>query len=543
MPNRHDGREDFKAASVTLPIAFVGTAVGSLVCAANMYFGMQLGSINTMATSSALISFTIFRYTPILRMHPFTPVENVIVQTIACSVAGMPIAASMLSVIPALEFLRRDQDDEGGKRELSVLELIIWSLGVSLFGIVIAAPLRKHFIVRERLLFPSGFATAVLVGLLHRDDEIARATNLDENTLCRQGAHSSEPTSDQGCPDGGDIPQTASAVSNEGRDNTYGNVSPASGGTILVRAFSGTTIHLLLTYFVPGLKTIPVFGRVAAREWLWLLDLSPAFMAFGMLLDVPIACSMMLGAVLGWGVLSPLAKSHGWAPGPADDMETGARGWLIWIIIAFLLGDSFVRLLCGSMNVVMAFHTRFKLKGTHCRVDDEGDPGAQPLLGQRTGSESESNTALRDFTPDIAAEPDTVASGKTIMLWSVVSAVACAICTRAVFGQNLPLHVIIIAIFIAFPLALPVIQSTGETDTAPVNTLSNALQFLFVLMISDSLASKLVTMIAGAITEAGLWQSAVFMTDLKTAYLVNAPPRVMFKAQLIGFVVGCIVSW
>ncbi len=43
---------------------------------------------------------------------------------------------------------------------------------------------------------------------------------------------------------------------------------------------------------------------------------------------------MLLGAVVGWGILSPLAKYQGWAPGPVDDWLTGSRGWLVWTSLA-----------------------------------------------------------------------------------------------------------------------------------------------------------------------------------------------------------------
>lgn len=49
-------------------------------------------------------------------------------------------------------------------------------------------------------------------------------------------------------------------------------------------------------------------------------------------------------------------------------------------------------------------------------------------------------------------------------------------------------------------------------------------------------------MAAGAVTEAGLWQSAVLMTDLKTAYLVQASPKVMFRAQLLGSIIGAFIG-
>lgn len=68
----------------------VGTALGFLFCTANMYFGLQVGSVNTMSESTALMSFAIFRSLPSsFPLHVFTA-ENVSVQTIASSIAGKP---------------------------------------------------------------------------------------------------------------------------------------------------------------------------------------------------------------------------------------------------------------------------------------------------------------------------------------------------------------------------------------------------------------------------------------------------------------------
>jgi uncharacterized oligopeptide transporter (OPT) family protein len=49
-------------------------------------------------------------------------------------------------------------------------------------------------------------------------------------------------------------------------------------------------------------------------------------------------------------------------------------------------------------------------------------------------------------------------------------------------------------------------------------------------------------MVLGGITEAGLWQSAVLMSDLKSAYLAQTSPKVMFHAQILGSVVGAFVG-
>jgi hypothetical protein len=49
--------------------------------------------------------------------------------------------------------------------------------------------------------------------------------------------------------------------------------------------------------------------------------------------------------LVGWGILSPLSKHSGWAPGPVGDMATGARGWILWVSLAIMCADSLVSLL------------------------------------------------------------------------------------------------------------------------------------------------------------------------------------------------------
>jgi uncharacterized oligopeptide transporter (OPT) family protein len=48
--------------------------------------------------------------------------------------------------------------------------------------------------------------------------------------------------------------------------------------------------------------------------------------------------------LVGWGILSPLAKLSGWAPGPVGDMTSGARGWILWTSLAIMCADSLVSL-------------------------------------------------------------------------------------------------------------------------------------------------------------------------------------------------------
>ena len=48
--------------------------------------------------------------------------------------------------------------------------------------------------------------------------------------------------------------------------------------------------------------------------------------------------------LVGWAVLSPIARYSGWAPGPVGDMTNGARGWILWTSLAIMCTDSLVSL-------------------------------------------------------------------------------------------------------------------------------------------------------------------------------------------------------
>ena len=154
----------------------VGLTIGALITFSNTYFGLQTGWISTMAMPSALIGFSVFKVLSKHLSFPFTPVENVLIQTVAGAVGTMPLGCGFVGVIPALEFLLKPGEDgpegdggdgEGGPLNLSFWKLVIWSLGVCLFGVVFAVPLRKEVIVREKLRFPSGTASALMLKVLH----------------------------------------------------------------------------------------------------------------------------------------------------------------------------------------------------------------------------------------------------------------------------------------------------------------------------------------------------------------------------------------
>lgn len=73
--------------------------------------------------------------------------------------------------------------------------------------------------------------------------------------------------------------------------------------------------------------------------------------------------------LVGWAVLSPLAKHSGWAPGPVGDMTTGSRGWILWISLAIMCTDSLVSLCPVIYETVTEKILPAAVFGTHSNTD------------------------------------------------------------------------------------------------------------------------------------------------------------------------------
>jgi uncharacterized oligopeptide transporter (OPT) family protein len=105
-----------------------------------MYFGLQTGWVSTMTMPASLMGFGIFR---LLRSRlgelPFSPVENVLVQTVAGSMAIMPLGCGFVGVLPAMNYLL--EPEEQGPVVLGMGKLVVWALGLCYFGVVFAVPL------------------------------------------------------------------------------------------------------------------------------------------------------------------------------------------------------------------------------------------------------------------------------------------------------------------------------------------------------------------------------------------------------------------
>lgn len=407
-----------------------GALVGFLLCGSNMYFGLQTGWVTMGSVQSALVGFGMFQSSE----RGLSVQENVMLQTTAVAAATMPLSGGFLGVVPALEQLGR---------RLSIVEQLQWCLGLGFFGAFLAVPLRSEMLLRQRLEFPSGKATAKLIEVLHSK---------------RRGSFAKEWS--------------------------------ALKASVLAGALFSVSSALF-----PCVSMIQIFGAKAAA-WGWMLDPSPAYIGQGAIMGLRSGISMLVGAILGFGILGPVAKRMGWAPGQLDDWKSGPTGFVVWVSLALMLGDSL-----ASLGL----------------------------------------TAIRAACPR-RAEPamDGTAVSVPYAVWSVGLAASTTVCvavltTTGLLGVGETLAAITCAVFVS----VVAIRALGETDINPVSGVGKVSQLLFAFVSPGNVVPNLV---AGAVAEAGAAQGGDMMQDLKTGLLVAASPTAQFHAQLLGSVCSIVFT-
>ncbi|KAI1151117.1 OPT oligopeptide transporter protein-domain-containing protein [Nemania diffusa] len=532
----------------------VGLLVGLVICFSNMYFGLQTGWVSMMTMPASLLGFGIFRTLSRHLSFPFTPVENVLVQSVAGGMAIMPLGCGFVGVLPAMEYLLKPA--EQGPIYLSMGKLIIWSLGLCYFGVVFAVPLRRQVIIREQLKFPSGFSTAVLIGVLHGKGTTQSSGALDSSKATTFGSLALE-----------NQPLFESEDVNDEEDRTASakKQSWAANIRLLLLSFGISGVYTLSTYFFPILRNLPIFGTVAAETWLWTLNPSFAYVGQGIIMGPATTIHMLLGAVIGWGVLSPLAKTRGWAPGPINDWETGSKGWIVWTSLAIMLADAVISLGHIALRpiiehgpaLLMSLGQRYDrggLRGLFQRHPTGYTTVATDETTNRRHSTSSAGglSGISSFRDEQGtrkiwnhddAPPEQLVGTKTVTIGLVLSILFCIGSIHITFGELVPLYGTIIAVFMAMLLSIMGVRALGETDLNPVSGISKIAQLFFALIIPQTnKASVLINLIAGAVSEAGALQAGDLMQDLKTGHLLGAAPKAQFWGQIIGATVGAVVS-
>jgi OPT family oligopeptide transporter len=210
------------------------------------------------------------------------------------------------------------------------------------------------------------------------------------------------------------------------------------------------------------------------------------------------AWSLLLGAAINFGVLAPWLYAQGVLPEKLG--YKAIVGWSVWCGASLIFTSSLLSFALQWRTVVRALQS---VSGAFESAGDGTTSREVPLPWFFIG--------LAILTPPIV--------GLQYLL----------------FGIKLWMG--LLAVILAFFIAIVACRATGETDTTPTSGLGKITQLTFGVLDPTTPITNLMT--ANVTGGVGL-HAADLLTDLKSGYLLKADPRQQFWAQFFGVVAGSL---
>ncbi|KAH9751525.1 metal-nicotianamine transporter YSL3 [Citrus sinensis] len=480
-----------------------------------MKLNLTTGLVPNLNVSAALLAFVFVR-TWIKLLHkagivstPFTRQENTIIQTCATAcysiaVGGLYIFFSLIFWLLSLilmclllglitggfgsyllglnrkTYLQAGVDTPGNNPNSTKEPEIGWMTGflfVSCFvGLLALVPLRKIMVIDYKLTYPSGTATAVLIN----------------------GFHSSK-----------------------------GNKMAKKQVRGFMKYFSFSFLWAFFQWFFTGgdlcgFVQFPTFGLKAWKNSFY-FDFSMTYIGAGMICSHLVNLSLLLGAVLSWGIMWPLISGlkGEWFPKtlPESSMKS-LNGYKVFVSIALILGD-------GLYNFLkVAYFTGKNIQAARTRNNN-------------IHANNQNSQSLDDL------QRNEIFIRESIPLWLacagyIIFSIISIIIIPLMFPQ-LKWYFVVVAYLLAPILSFCNAYGAGLTDMNMAYNYGKVA--LFVLA---ALSGKENGVVAGLVG-CGLIKSIVsissdLMHDFKTGHLTLTSPRSMLLSQAIGTAIGCVVA-
>lgn len=474
---------------ITIRGVVASLAIGVIYSVIVMKLNLTTGLVPNLNVSAALLAFVFIRtWTELLQKAgivstPFTRQENTVIQTCATACYGIAFGGGFGSYLLGLN--QKTYEDAGidtdGNTPGSYKKLELgWMTGFlfvsSFVGLLALVPLRKIMVIDYKLSYPSGTATAVLINGFHtkRGDKMAKK-------------------------------------------QVHG----------FMKFFSISFLWGFFQWFYSGgtqcgFVQFPTFGLKAWRQTFY-FDFSATYIGAGMICSHLVNFSLLLGAVLSWGIMWPLISDlkGNWFPGslPESSMKS-LNGYKVFVSIALILGDGLYNFL-----KIMYFTSRSMHAGLRRTTSKQlSDNHAQPLDDLQRNE-----VFIRESIPIWVACIGYV-------FFSIVSIIIIPL-----MFPELKWYYIVVAYILAPSLSFCNAYGAGLTDMNMAYNYGKVA--LFVLA---AVAGKDSGVVAGLVG-CGLIKSIVsissdLMHDFKTGHLTLTSPRSMLVSQVIGTAIGCVVA-
>ncbi|CAE6510756.1 unnamed protein product [Rhizoctonia solani] len=499
---------------LTLRALVVGWILGAVVGASNIYLGLKTGFTFGPQLFGAIFGFAILK--PLSKAFTmnflpgwvwggeFGPKENCTVQTAATSAGGMGII--FVSAVPAMyrmNLMSEFPDADVGR-------LIALTVSAAFFGVFFAIPLRKYYILKEKLMFPTPTATAFTIRALHAG---------------RTGAEAARKKS-------------IGLASSFGIAFCFKVAAGYLPGVIW-------DWHIGWTFYRLGWTNM-----IELDNFGWWLEFTPAFFGAGMLSGMNASWSFFGGFVLAWGIIAPSLIATGGAVGkqrsPDEFPEVWSyqamsfktleeythaaspRYWLLWPGVLIMLVYSFAEMFMSSRSAFKSF----------------GKIGPAIVNGIRNiRTRGDPNTIHHEEDNDPTRPEDRVPT----WAWAgglVISLVMSCALLATQFSLNV--GEVILALVLGFIFSFIGVQSSGYTDINPVSTVAKASQLIFGGVTKGTGAqikpAQEINLVAGIVAAGSAAQACDMTGDLKTGHLLRAKPKNQFVAQVTGSIVSVFLG-
>lgn len=472
----------------------VSFVLGVLFSFIVMKLNLTTGIIPSLNVSAGLLGFffvktwTKFLEKSGLLNQPFTRQENTVIQTCVVATSGIAFSGGFGSYLFGMSETIAKQSTEANNAENIKNPTLGWMIGflfvVSFLGLFSVVPLRKIMIIDFKLIYPSGTATAHLINSFH-------------------------------------TPQGAKLAKKQVKS--------------LGKFFSFSFLWGFFQWFFTagdacGFANFPTFG-LKAYENRFYFDFSATYVGVGMICPYIINISLLVGAILSWGLMWPLidARKGDWYSAELSPSSLHAlQGYKVFIAIAMILGDGLYNFLKVLSRTLFGLYHQLRNK----------ESGILPVA-DRPSSETPS-LSFDDQRRTQLFLKDQIPTWFAIAGYIVIAAISMATLPH-IFHQLKWYHVLVIYIF-APTLAFCNAYGCGLTDWSLASTYGKLAIFTVGAWAGASHGGVLAGLAACGVMMNIVSTASDLMQDFKTGYLTLASPRSMFVSQVIGTAMGCVIS-
>ena len=469
-------------AQLTLRSALTGFVLGGLLSATNLYVGAKTGWTLGVGLTSVILTFALYRAFLRLGARDMTILENNCVQSIATA-AGymtMPLTSGLAAYMWATN------------QVLPMWQIVVFTIVLSILGVLVAFPMKRRFINDEQHPFPEGRACGVVLDALYHSAGAAHGM-LQAKVLAGAAA----------------LAGATSFVAGESymkliQERWLG----FSSSWHLPMRLDGWYYWLVERGYAP----LPKLAGVDIRQ----LALTPAvdfaMIGAGGLMGIRVASSLLLGALFNFAVLAPAMISLGEIQPRAGSIEAGTalfgrahilNSWALWYGITMMVVASLVALFARPEVFAEAFRG-LRRREAAAREDVLG--GIElPLAVSWVG------------VPVIGA----------FGVWML----------HAWFGVDWVLGALAIPMILV--LALIAASSTALTGITPSGSLSKIPQFTFGALDARTPAPNLMTAVMSSEVASN---ASNLLMDIKPGYMLGAKPRQQAIGHVIGIVAGALAA-